>query len=69
MQEPNRIPLTNNPRSKQAKKFPLKKQYPEPIIDDLCDTTHTQHSPPILAKKNEDHLENNSQSIQELESD
>jgi hypothetical protein len=50
MQEPNRIPLTNNPRSKQPKKFPLEKQYPEPIT-------------------NENNLENNSESIQELESD
>jgi hypothetical protein len=69
MKEPNRIPLTNNPRSKEPKKLPLEKQYPEPIIDDLWDSVYTQHSPPILAKKNENNLENNSQSIQELESD
>jgi hypothetical protein len=49
--------------------LPLEKQYPEPIIDDLWDSVYTQHSPPILAKKNENNLENNSQSIQELESD
>ena len=69
MQEPNRIPLTNNPRSKEPKRLPLGKQYPEPMTDDLCEAVYTQHSPPILAKKNENHLENNSQSIQELESD
>lgn len=66
MKEPEKIPLTDNPRNKEPKKIRL---YPEPINDDLWQAYDTQHGPPILAKKNEDTLENNSQSIQELESD
>lgn len=69
MQEPNRIPLTNNPRSKEPKRLPLNKQYSEPIIDDTWEVHDTKCGPPVLAKQNENHLENNSQSIQELESD
>lgn len=69
MQEPKKIPLTDSPRSKEPQKIPLIKQYPEPIIDDVWDIYDTKCGPPVLAKKNENYLENNSQSIQELESD
>lgn len=67
MKEPKKIPLTNHPRSKE----PLKRSlYPEPITDDLWERHESNFGPPIFAKKNyENHLENNSQSIQELESD
>jgi hypothetical protein len=56
VKEPKKIPLTDNPRSKEPQRIPLKKSYPEPITQDLW-------------IKNENHLENNSQSIQQLESD
>lgn len=56
MNEPQKIPLTNNPRSKQPNLIRL-----EPSLDnDLKNDLWTQ---------NENNYKNNSQSIQPLESD
>ena len=69
MKEPKRIPLTDGPRIKEPKKIPLKTEYLDALEDDLWDRHETNHSPPILAKKNENNKQNNSTSIQQLESD
>ena len=68
MKEPRKIPLTDGPRSKEVSKIPLQ-LYPEPISDDVWDRFDTPHGPIIFAKKNENNLENNSQSVQELGTD
>jgi hypothetical protein len=69
MKEPEKIPLTDNPRSKEPEKIPLNKIYPEPMTNDVWDRFDTYNSTPVFAKKNnENNLENNSQSIQQLES-
>jgi hypothetical protein len=68
MQEPNRIPLTDNPRTKEPVKIPLR-YYPETIVDDIWDTFDVGCGPPILAKQNENNQQNNTTSIQQLESD
>lgn len=68
MKEPKKIPLTDHPRIQEPKRIPLT-IYPEGMTDDLWEKVETNHSPPIFAKKNENNLENNSQIIQELESD
>ena len=54
MDEPKRIPLTDNPKKQEPKKIRL---FPDddPILDDL--------------DKNENHKQNNQTSIQQLESD
>ena len=52
MKEPKRIPLTDNPRTKEVKKIPL-----TPILDHIENLS------------NENHSQNCSQSIQQLESD
>lgn len=64
MKEPEKIPLTDSPRNKEPQKIRL---YPEPITNDLWQAYDTKHGPPVLAKNNENNLENNSQIIQELE--
>lgn len=58
MQEPNKIPLTDNPRNNEPKKFPLTapSHYNIEMTDDLW-------------IKNENNKQNNQTSIQELESD
>ena len=63
MKEPKRIPLTDNPRHKEPKRIPLDSD------TDLWDRYDTQHDPPIFAKDNEDHKQNNSSCLQQLESD
>lgn len=65
MKEPEKIPLTDYPKNKEPQRIRL---YPQPMIDDLWEVVETNHCPPILAKQNENNLENNSQSISELES-
>lgn len=69
MKEPKRIPLTDNPRSKEPERIPLSKQYIESMEDDIWDRQDTKHGPAILAKKNENNQQNNTTSIQQLESD
>ena len=69
MKEPKRLPLTDNPRHKEPEKIPLTTNYPESIIDDLWERHYTISGPPIFAKNNEDNQQNNTTSIQELESD
>jgi hypothetical protein len=70
MKIPKIIPLTNNPRCKDPKKIPL---YPEAIEDDVWQKIELDHcSPPIFAKinkSNENNNKDNSQSIQQLESE
>lgn len=66
MKEPERIPLSDSPRKKEPSKIRL---HPKVDIDDTWDKHDTNHGPIIFAKKDENHLENNSESIQELESD
>lgn len=58
MQEPNKIPLTDNPRNKEPKKIPLTtpNYYNIEMTDDLW-------------IKNENNKQNNQTSVQELESD
>jgi len=69
MKEPNRIPLTNNPRIREPQKIPLKTQYLDAMEDDLWDKHEIPHAPPIFSKKNENNKQNNTSSIQQLESD
>jgi hypothetical protein len=70
MKEPEKIPLTDFPRRIEPKKIPLIKiQYPESITDDIWEKHDTNCGPPIFAKKNENHNQNDSKSISELESD
>jgi len=56
MKEPTKFPLTNNPRTKEPTKIRL---YPEEITEDIWhkDIDH------------ENNLENNSESIQKLETE
>jgi hypothetical protein len=68
MREPDKIPLTNNPRNKEPQKIPLTKIYPEPIIDDLYEPNEAGCGV-VWTKKNENNKQDNTQSIQELESD
>jgi hypothetical protein len=63
MKEPSRIPLTDNPRIKEPVKIPLK------TLDDWEIVTTNDCSGLILAKKNENNRENNTKSIQQLESE
>lgn len=63
MKEPERIPLTDNPRSKNVKKFPLTTTNPNPDVDNYKKLWVTPTA------NNENNSENNSQSISELESD
>jgi hypothetical protein len=55
MKEPKQIPLTDNPRSKQVSKYRL-----------VSEKTFEEN---LDCNINEDHIENNSQSIQQLESE
>jgi hypothetical protein len=57
MKEPQKIPLTNNPRHKEPKRIPLKalQHYDIEITNNILD-------------QNENYSENNSESIPELES-
>lgn len=57
MQEPKRIPLSDNPRSKEVLKYRLSS---EKIFED-DNTCNTQI--------NENHIKNHSESIQQLESE
>jgi hypothetical protein len=68
MQEPNRIPLTDNPRSKEPVKIPLT-SYSESIIDDLWERYDIPSGSQVFAKKNENNQQDNKASIQQLESD
>lgn len=63
MKEPKKIKLTESPESKKVNLIPLPPidKYPDGMIDDVC--TIKEY------KKNEDNQQNNSQSIQQLESD
>ena len=58
MKEPQKIPLTDNPRNKEPKKIPLTtpNYYNIEMTDDLW-------------IKNENNKQNNQTSVQELESD
>jgi len=58
MKEPQRIPLTDNPKIKEPQKIPLTsdRHYDIDMSDDLW-------------TKNENNQQNNSQSVQQLESD
>lgn len=58
MKEPKRIPLTENPRNKEPEKIPLPptSKYDTEIVDDIW-------------IKNENNNQNNTTSIQKLESD
>jgi hypothetical protein len=58
MKEPQKIPLTDNPKTKEPRKIPLTsdRDYDIDMIDDIW-------------TKNENNQQNNSQSIQQLESD
>ena len=58
MKEPKRIPLTDSPRNKEPKKIPLTSNDPYELEND--DSVLT---------KNENNKQNNSQSIQELETE
>ena len=71
MKEPKRIPLTDHPRTKEPNKIPLgsNRTYPESIQDDLWIREETNGGPPIFSKHNEDNQQNNTTSIQQLESD
>lgn len=60
MKEPIRVPLTDNPKNIEPKRIPLKKNYPESMLDDLWERYDTIDGGIIFAKKNENHLENNS---------
>ena len=66
MQEPKRIPLTDNPRIKEPIKIPLNS---EAMSDDIWDRFDVNCGPPIFAKQNENNQQNNTTSISELESD
>ena len=57
MKEPKKIPLTDHPRNKEPQKIPLSpsRHYDIDMTDDLW------------IKDNENNLENNSQSVQSLE--
>ena len=68
MKEPQRIPLSDNPRCKEPKKIPLEKLYLDSIQDDLWEKHDTVGGPPVFAKKNENNQQNNTTSISELES-
>lgn len=56
MKEPEKIPLTNNPRSKTVTKIPLESNNYPTFVE-------------IIDWYNENYRQNNSQSIQQLESD
>lgn len=59
MKEPKRIKLTDSPESKKVNLTPLpSNNYPETMDDDVYQKT-----------KNENYTQNNSQSIQQLESE
>ncbi len=66
VKEPNKIPLTNSPRTKEPTKIPLKSNT---IIEDTWERFDLKDGSVVFAKKYEDHSENNPQSIQQLESD
>lgn len=59
MQEPKKIPLTDNPRNKEPEKIPLK-CYPQNIEDDVWIPNYTSGGGIIYTRKNENNLENNS---------
>lgn len=69
MKEPNRIPLTDNPRVIEPKRIRLETQYLDSIEDDLWEKHEVNHAPPVFAKNNENNQQNNTSSIQQLESD
>jgi hypothetical protein len=58
MKEPKKIPLTDNPRNKEPEKLPL--TTPNPYDIDMVDD---------IWVKNENNKQNNTTSIQQLESD
>ena len=62
MKEPQKIRLTDSPQNKKVNLTPLPsiKDYPDGMEDDIYHKT---------LENNENHNENNSQSIQQLESD
>lgn len=61
MKEPEKIPLTNNPRSRDIQKIPLTKVESDPDIDNYKRLW-------ITVTDNENNSKNDSQSISELES-
>ena len=66
MKEPERIPLTNNPKNKEPKRIPLtsSSNYDIEMFDDIWQKYEMPGGSTILAKKNEDNQQNNSESIQ-----
>jgi|APGre2960657373_1045057.scaffolds.fasta_scaffold02623_10 hypothetical protein len=62
MKEPKRIPLTDSPRNKEPKKIPL-------TYDQDWEVHDTNLGPPVLARNNENNRQDNTTSIQQLESD
>jgi len=60
MKEPKRIPLTDSPRNKEPQKIPLTipNRYDIEMIDDI-----------LIKSDNENNQQNNTTSIQQLESD
>jgi len=68
MKEPQRIPLTDNPRCKEPNRIPLT-TYPESIKDDLWEKHDIENGPPpVFSKINENNKQHNTTSIQKLES-
>jgi len=59
MKEPEKIPLTDNPRNKEPQKIPLQ-SFKDFVLDDTLEMIEVHHAPPIFAKKNEDNRKNNS---------
>lgn len=70
MQEPKKIPLTDNPRSKEPIRIPLKQtQCSEAMLDNSLDIIDNNCDPQTFGKINENFLENSSQSIQSMETE
>lgn len=63
MKKPKLIPLTDSPRCKEVSKIPLSENIPEPEEYKTFWKTYTTES------NNEDYQQNNSEGIQQLESD
>jgi len=62
MKEPKRIPLTDSPRIKEPKRIPL-------TDNEIWEVHDTNLGPPVLARNNENNRQDNTTSIQQLESD
>jgi hypothetical protein len=72
MKEPQKIPLTNNPRSKDVKKFPLTQsnQFDIQMQNDTYSNPNNYKTFwKLFTINDEDNSQNNSTSIQQLESE